>query len=167
MEGALKNFSGHIPDSIRKDNKPLEKLLVILDGMLKVREDELFNYTRNFLYPLVHDIKVMRRYVDDWNAEYTEKSPKICIDCLYRNYYEIYSRKGTKLGLYNLLKCLFWFDKNDEPDIVINEYAIGKPLILFNDNKPYDWLPSGLDIANEVLANTGEEQWCPTLLDDT
>lgn len=165
MEGALSKFGGHIPDSIKENNKPLEKLLGVLDGMLKLRKDELFNYTRNFLYPLVSDIRIMRRYVDEWRAEYTEESSKQCLDCLYRNYFEIYSRKGTKIGLIKLLKCLFWVD--GEPEVIIESYTPGKPLILFDDDKPYDWLPSGQDIANEVLAPAGEELWSPTLLDDT
>ena len=165
METALSKIGGHIPDSIRNNNKNLEKLLLVLDGMMKLKKDGLFNYTRNFLYPLVSDIRIMRRYVDEWKAEYTEQSSKYCLDCLYRNYFEIYSRKGTKEGLVKLLKCLFWVD--GEPDVIIEDYIPGKPLILFDDDKAYDWLPEAQDIANEILAPAGEELWCPTLLDDT
>lgn len=161
----LNSFGKHIPDEIRKNNNNLNKLLKVLDGMLKVRKDELFNYTRNFLYPLVSDIRIMRRYVDEWRAEYTEESNRLCLDCLYRKYFDIYSRKGTEQGLIYLLTCLFWVD--DEPTITIDEYVGGKPLILFDDDAPYDVLPNGQDIANEVLATAGNEVWCPTLLDDT
>ena len=165
MANSLTTFSGHIPDDILKENKNLEKLLGVLDGMLKLRKDELFNYTNVFLYPLVSDIRTMRRYVDEWKAEYTEESSVMCLDCLYRNYSNIYSKKGTYEGLTQFLKCLFWVDA--EPTITIDGYTKGKPLILFDDNKPYDVLPNGDDIANEVLANPGEELWCPMLLDDT
>lgn len=165
MSDILSKFEGHIPDSIRQDNKPLEKFLLILEGMLKLRKDEIFKYIRTFMYPLVSDMRSMRRYVDEWGAEYTENSSKECLDCLYQNYFEIYSRKGTELGLIKLLECLFWVEGNH--NITINSYVRGKPLILFDEARPYDWLPSGQDIANEVLAPVGEEVWCPTLLDDT
>ena len=165
LEENLNNFSGHIPDSIIKDNPNLIKFLKVLDGMNKTRKDEIENFTRSFMFPLVSDIRTMRRYVDGWKAEYTEQSTKICLDCLYRSFFDIYSRKGTRLGLEKLLRCLFWV--TEEPVITIAEYTIGKPLILFDDDRPYDWLPEGQDIANEVLASVGEEIWCPTLLDDT
>jgi len=166
MEGALKSFRGHVPDSIKTNNPYLDKLLSVLDGMLKVREDELFSYTRSFLHPLVSDVKIMRRYIDEWNAEYTSDSTRLCLDCLYRKYHDIYSRKGTIQGLENLLYCLILVDSANVAVSVLN-YTAGKPLILFNDNKAYDWLPTDVEIAAEILAAPGEEQWCPTLLDDT
>jgi len=165
MEEAVSKLRGHIPDDIMQENINLDKFLKIFDGLMKVKKDNVFYYIRNFMYPLVHDIRIMRRYVDEWKAEYTEQSTRFCIDCLYRNYFEIYSRKGTKIGLKKLLTCLFWVD--EEPDITIDTYVMGKPLILFDDDRAYDWLPEDTDIAGEILSPAGSEIWCPTLLDDT
>jgi hypothetical protein len=107
----------------------------------------------------------MRRYVDEWNAEYLETSSRLCIDCLYRNYHYIYSRKGTISGIKRLLKCLFYVDF--EPTVEVISYHTGKPLILSDDFLFVDWLPEGQDIENEIGATAGEELWCPTLLDET
>lgn len=165
MGETIDSFKNHIPHDIRKENIGLDKFLGVLDGMLKVRKDELFTYTRTFLYPLVSDIRTMRRFVDEWGAEYTESSTKLCLDCLYRKYFEIYSSKGTVIGLEKLLSCLFWVDV--EPTVTVTDYIMGKPLILFNDNKAYDWLPNAEDLAGELLASAGDEAYVPTLLDDT
>lgn len=160
----ISKFSGHIPDAILNNNKPLEKLLMVLDGMLKIRENELFDYNRRFLYPLVSDIKLRRRYVDEWNAEYLETTSEACLECLYINYYNIYGKKGTKDGIKQLLKCLLWITV--EPEITVTEFIAGKPLILSDDDRPnIDFLPNGEDIANEILGNP--IVWCPTLLGDT
>lgn len=161
----MNTLTNHIPDEILKENVPLKKFLGVLEEMLKVEKSEIRNYVANYMYPLVYDIRIMRRYVDEWRAEYTEQSSRICLDCLYRNYFEIYSRKGTYIGLQKLLRCLFAVDTY--PEITIEEYNMGKPLILFDDVRPYDWLPEGQDLANELNAPAGEEIWCPTLLDDT
>lgn len=165
MSETINTFEKHIPNSIVSNNKNLEKLLKVLNGMLHIRKEQVFVYTRSFLYPLVSDMKIMRRYIDEWKAEYTEESSRFCIDCLYRNYFYIYSRKGTYDGLIKLLTCLMLVD--EEPFVTIEGYRVGKPLILFDDNKPFDWLPEGQDLANELSAVSGEEVWCPMLLDDT
>ena len=161
----MKYLINHIPDNILSENPNLQKFGGVLQGMLDIEQSEIKNYVRNFLYPLVYDIRVMRRYVDEWKAEYTEQSSRICLDCLYRNYFDIYSRKGTSIGLQNLLRCLFAVDSY--PEVAIELYQMGKPLILFDDIRPYDWLPEGQDIASEIQAPVGQEVWCPTLLDTT
>jgi len=163
----LKTFSGHIPDPILEGNSELTKLIGVLDGMLKVREEELYKYNTSYLFPLLSDINTMRRYVDRWGAEYTEQSSRLCIDCLYKKYYDIYSRKGTSQGLELLLQCLFWNNGGAEPIVGIISYIGGKPLILSDDNVIIDYLPNGEDISNEVDAVVGEEVWNPTLLGDT
>ena len=161
----MKYLINHIPDNILSENPNLQKFVGVLQGMLDIEQSEIKNYVRNFLYPLVYDIRVMRRYVDEWKAEYTEQSSRICLDCLYRNYFDIYSRKGTSIGLQNLLRCLFAVDSY--PEVAIELYQMGKPLILFDDIRPYDWLPEGQDITNEIQAPVGQEVWCRTLLDTT
>lgn len=161
----MKYLIDHIPDSLISENPNLQKFVEVLQGMLNIEQKEVKNYVHNFLYPLVYDIRIMRRYVDEWKAEYTEQSSRICLDCLYRNYFEIYSRKGTSIGLQKLLQCLFSVDSY--PEVEIELYQMGKPLILFDDIRPYDWLPEGQDIANETEATAGNEMWCPTLLDTT
>lgn len=165
MAEGLELIEGHIPPDILNNNPNLAKYAPIINGLLKLRKDEIDKYTRSFLFPLVDDIRIMRRFVDEWKAEYTEQSTRICIDCLYRNYYDIYSRKGTRIGLIKLLTCLFWQD--EQPTVTVDSYVMGKPLILFDDDRAYDWLPEGQDIANETEALPGEEVWCPTLLDTT
>tara|TARA_Y100000034_G_scaffold29728_1_gene36167 strand:+ start:42709 stop:43353 length:645 start_codon:yes stop_codon:yes gene_type:complete len=165
MENVLNSFEGHIPDNILKGNNNLDKLLKVLNGMLELRRENVDTYARRYLHPLVSDISTMRRYVDQWDAEYTENSSRPCLDCLYRNYFDIYSSKGTLAGIKKLLKCLFWVSQ--EPTITIDDFDMGKPLILFDDNVPNDYLPNGQDLANEVEAASGEELWVPTLLDDS
>lgn len=165
MGGTIDKFSDHIPEEVIKNNPNLAKLLEVLEGMNQARRRQLDVYTRRFLYPLVFDIGLLRRYVDEWNAEYTSRSTNKCLDCLYRNYNAIYSAKGTEKGLIQLLKCLMWVV--DEPIIEITGYIGWKPLILFDDNSAYDVLPEGQDIADERLAELGEEIWCPKLLDTT
>ena len=160
----MKYLINHIPDAILEENKPLQKFVAVLQGMEDIEDGEIRNYVNNFLYPLVYDIRVLRRYVDEWKAEYTEESTRICLDCLYRNYYDIYSKKGTAKALQKLLQCLFAVDVI--PEVTINNYTIGKPLILSDNNKIYDFLPEGQEVANEYEALAGEEIWCPTLLDD-
>lgn len=159
----INNFGSHIPEATLIGNDELNRLVNIFDGMLKVEENELDTYMRTFIYPAVTDIRMMRRYVDEWSAEYTDKSTKFCIDCLYSNYYNIYSKKGTFDGLKQLLKCLC--ETNNQ--VIIDSFKMWKPLILSDDDRVYDWLPEGQDIANEVTVPVGSEIWCPTLLDDT
>lgn len=161
----LGTFNSHVPDGITADNHNLNKFLGVFDEMLKIRKDELDNYVRRFYYPAVSDIRLMRRYVDEWDAEYLETSTRLCVDCLYRNYSYIYSRKGTISGIKKLLQCLFYVDVL--PVITIDSYTTGKPLILSDDRLFVDWLPNGADIQAEVGATAGEEVWCPTLLGDT
>lgn len=161
----MNSFHNQVPEAILAGNKPLEKFLGVFEGMLKIRKDELDTYVRNFYYPAVADIRIMRRYVDEWNAEYLETSSRLCIDCLYRNYHYIYSRKGTISGIKRLLKCLFYVDFI--PEITVISYQTGKPLILSDDFLFVDWLPEGQDISNEIDADLGDELWCPTLLDNT
>jgi len=161
----MKYLINHIPDNILLENVPLKKFVGVLEGMLEIEQSEIKNYVRNYLYPLVYDIRVMRRYVDEWKAEYTEQSSRICLDCLYRNYFEIYSRKGTAIGLQKLLQCLFSVDAY--PEVIVESYQMGKPLILFDEQRPFDWLPEGQDVASEIQATVGNEVWCPTLLDTT
>ena len=161
----LGTFNSHVPDGITADNHNLNKFLGVFDAMLKIRKDELDNYVRRFYYPAVSDIRLMRRYVDEWDAEYLETSTRLCVDCLYRNYSYIYSRKGTISGIKKLLQCLFYVDVL--PVVTIDSYTTGKPLILSDDRLFVDWLPNGADIQAEVGATAGEEVWCPTLLGDT
>lgn len=161
----MKYIYNHIPDNTLKDNVNVQKYLEVLQGMLEVEETEIDRYMRRYLFPLVAEIGTMRRFVDEWNAEYLATSTKYCIDCLYRNYFKIYSGKGTEQGLNQLLICLF--TEIDTPTVRVTKYTQGKPLILFDDDRVYDWLPEGLDIAMEIEAQAGEEVWCPTLLDDT
>lgn len=157
-------LSDHIPDDILLNNKPLEKILVVLEGLLRIEEQELEKYSRRFLYPLITDMKLRRRYVDEWRAEYLDSSNEVCLECLYINYSTIYREKGTFNGLKTLLTCLLWI--NVKPEITLDEYTRGKPLILFDDMRNNrDWLPEGEDLANALLGNP--VQWCPTLLDDT
>lgn len=165
MNTNLKTFDGHIPDGILNENVELKKLLAVLNGMQSIREDEIFNYIRSFLQPLVSDIQLAKKYVGEWKAEYPQEVSLKCLDCLYRNYYKIYSGKGTIRSLEALLKCLLWI--NVEPTVVLSEYTTGKPLILFSDTKPLDWLPNDEDIEAEVGVPFGTEKWCPTLLGGT
>ena len=165
MEYNLDNFHAQTPPDILKNNNEVQKFLDVFNGMLEIRKESLDNYVRRFFYPVVSDIRLMRRYVDEWNAEYLETSSRLCIDCLYRNYSYIYSRKGTISGVKKLLQCLFYVDVL--PIITIDEYTGGKPLILSDDYLFVDWLPEGQDIADEVNALSGQEIWCPTLLADT
>ena len=137
----LGTFRSHVPEGILADNHNLEKFLGVFEGMLKIRKDELDNYVRRFYYPAVSDIRIMRRYVDEWDAEYLETSTRLCVDCLYRNYSYIYSRKGTVSGIKKLLQCLFYVDVL--PEITIDSYTTGKPLILSDDRIFVDWLPNG------------------------
>lgn len=160
----MEKFEDHIPEDILLNNNPLKKLLKVLEGMMKIREDEMVNYTRRFLYPLVTDMKLRRRYIDEWRAEYLYTSSDVCLECLYVNYATIYREKGTENSLKTLLMCLLWI--GIKPEVTITEFKFGKPLILSDDfRNNRDWLPEGQDIFNELEANP--TIWCPTLLDDT
>lgn len=165
MNTLLKTFDGHIPDSILEENIELRNLLQVLNGMQSIREDEIFNYIRSFVQPLVSDLNIAKKYVDEWKAEYTQNSSLKCIDCLYRNFYTIYSGKGTFLSLSTLIKCLLWVEI--EPQVTITDYVKGKPLILFSDKILDDWLPDDSDIWNEVGVTDEDKIWCPTLLGDS
>lgn len=161
----LNTYHGHTPPDILKNNPDVSSFLDVFNGMLNIRRNELDNYVRRFFYPAVSDIRLMRRYVDEWDAEYLDTSTKLCIDCLYRNYNTIYSSKGTALGIKTLLKCLFYVD--EIPVVTIDEFQGGKPLILSDYFLFVDWLPEGQDIANEILPDEENKLYCPTLLDDT
>lgn len=161
----LRRFDGHIPPNILKENHNLNRFVEVLNGMLEIREECLDDYVRSFFFPVVSDLKIMRRYVDEWGAEYTESSTRFCIDCLYRNYHKIYSGKGTINGLKTLLGCLFYINK--KPTIEVISSTSGKPLILTDENIFIDHLPSGEDLAKELNSVRGEEDWCPTLLGDS
>jgi len=165
MSGKLNSFLAHVPEGIQKDNHTVLNFLEVFDGLLKIRAEELDNYTRSFYFPAVSDIRIMRRYVDEWDAEYLETSSRLCIDCLYRNYHYIYSRKGTVSGVKRLLTCLFY--DTQVPVVSGISFSGGKPLILSDDTLFVDWLPEGADIQAELGAVVGSKVWCPTLLDNT
>ena len=160
----LNNFKAHVPPAILDDNENLDAFLDVLNGMLKVREEELEVYAKSFYYPAVSRIQTVRRYIDEYGGEYTDAMSINCLDKLYRSYNDIYSKKGTKSGAELLLDRLFCV-----PDgtTTINFFSKGKPLILFDDYRYKDQLPNGEDLAAELLAPIGEETYVRTLLDDT
>lgn len=165
MQYQLNSFRDHTPPDILHENQEVKKFLDIFDGMLNTRREELDNFVRRFYYPAVSDIRLMRRFVDEWDAEYLDTSSKLCIDCLYRNYHYIYSSKGTARGIKRLLECLFYDDVR--PIVTLDSFEGGKPLILSDDSIFVDHLPNGEDLADEVDADPGEELWVPTLLGGT
>lgn len=161
MEYELNNFTSQVPPNTLQNNN-LKMFLQVLDGMLRVREDELENYMRSFYYPATKNEATSKRYLDEWGAEYIVVDNIKNLDCLYNNYQYIYYGKGTYFALKTMLKCLFKVD--DTTEVTIGDLNLGKPIILTDDFQFVDWLPSGQDIANEVVNVGINKIWCPTLL---
>lgn len=163
MEYELNSFAKHIPpETLSNNNDNLKMFVELLDGMLRIREDELESYMRSFYYPANTSGNLIKRYLDEWGAEYLVVENIKNLDCLYQNYQYIYYGKGTYFALKTMLKCLFKVDETTE--VTISDLVLGKPIILTDDYQFLDWLPSGQDIANEVVNTGSDKVWCPTLL---
>ena len=90
--------SQHVPPDSYSANENLIKFMLIIDDMQKLRRAEIENYKRALFYPLATDIKTIRRFVDEFGADYTTDSSLLCLDCLYKNFSYIFLQKGTEKG---------------------------------------------------------------------
>lgn len=164
MAQGLNNIERHIPDEI-KSHKPVEKMLKVLQGMVDYKQEALDEYAESFLYPMVYQIEQLRRWVDNFGGEYLESTPRPALDCLIRHSAFIFASKGTLIGLQTLLLCLVEDGICIGASVAINSFELWKPLILFDDDRPYDVLPEGVDLEGELI--TLPPLYAPTLLDDT
>lgn len=160
MSTALSKISGHIPEQVKDRNFLVRRFAELFDAMEEYRKDQVDYYGRSFMPQLAQELKLMRWWVDNFAGEYNGNTTLEALDCFYNNFYYIYSRKGTELGLQRLIDCLV-VGQPGSPVLVITGYTVGWPIILFDEWRPNDQLPSGQDIADEI-AETGP--LVPTLL---
>lgn len=161
MSQRLSTLTGHVPPQVLDKNYLVRGFVSLFDAMEAERQDSFDYYRRTMLPLLANELKTMRWWVDNFAGEYTSETTLEALDCFYHNAYYIYSRKGTKLGLQRLIDCLL-VGQPGTPVVEITDYVKGWPLILFDSWRPNDQLPSGQDLADEIVASPGK--LVPTLL---
>ncbi len=154
----LGKFQYHIPEKILANNPSLQRFVRVLDGMVARKDLMVEKYAASYDPRLAEDIQTLRYYVDEFGGEYRGDHPKKCLECLYLNKWDIYARKGTKIGLVRWLECI------TAGKVTRLVYKAGAPYIhFFNLNGGI--LPNGKDLQRELDPEFADENFLiPTLI---